>query len=165
MGDVGSFVGTIATNVGSAAARLRAGFGARSVARSVVSTRPVARLAAGIENLLTAIATEVALRSPIASVLPMIHARLPPIAAAGDRMCGPITWRRDVDVVATAAPVDVAAPITSRPPVAEGISGAEGKPGRKQAVADIGGRRPVIGRIIRLGPGAVDHRRIVIGHI
>jgi hypothetical protein len=112
MRDVGSFVGTIATNVGSAAARLRTRFGVRPVARSVVGTGSVARPAAGIENLLTAVAAEVA-GCPIASILPMVHARLPPVAAAGDRMCGPVTGRGDIDVVATAAPVDVPAPITS----------------------------------------------------
>jgi hypothetical protein len=84
MRDVGSFVGTIATNVGSAAA----GFGAsaRPVRGSVTSTRSVARPAAGIENLLTAVTAEVALGSPIASVLPMVDAGLPPVAAACDRM-------------------------------------------------------------------------------
>src|SRR5215831_6515301 len=95
----------------------------------------------------------------------MVDARLPSVAAAGDRMRRSIPRWGDVDVVAAAAPIDVAAPIASRPPVAERPTGAEGKPYREQAVADVRWRRPVIGRVVRIWPGAVDHCGIVIGHV
>src|SRR5262249_55925822 len=110
MGDLRSLIGTVASNVASAAGPV-GGFGAG--AGPVASTRSVAGLAARIENLLTAIAAEVALTASIAG-LPVIDSRLPPVAAtAGEGMRRPITRRRDIDVVAAAAPVDVAAPITS----------------------------------------------------
>jgi hypothetical protein len=111
-------------DIGSAAARLVAWFraGARPVAWFGTGAWPVARFVAGsgsipglgarIEHLLATIAAEVTLTS-ISGILPMIDPGLPPIAAAGaaDRMRGSIPWRRDVDVVTAAAPIDVAAPI------------------------------------------------------
>jgi hypothetical protein len=115
--------GTVAfADIGSAAAGL--GTGAGPVARFVTSARPVARFVAGsgsiarlgarIEDLLAAVAAEVALTS-ISGVLPMVDPRLPSVAVAdaADRMCRPIPGRGDVDVVAAAAPIDVAAPIAS----------------------------------------------------
>src|SRR5690349_4519621 len=148
MGDVRSLVGTIASNVVSAAAGFGAGAG--PVARFITGARSVAGLAAGIENLLTAVAAEVALTASIAG-LAMVDAGLPfvAVAAAGDRMRGSIPRRVDVDVVATPAPVDVAAPIPSRPPITERPTGAKGQPGRKEAITDVGGRRPIVGWIIR----------------
>src|SRR5215831_9434795 len=122
MGDLGSLIGTVATNVAAAAGPVgRLGAGAGPVARPVASTRSVA----GIENLLTAVAAEVALTTSIAG-LPVVDSRLPPVAAAAsDGMRGPITRRSDIDVVAAPAPIDVAAPVTSRPPIAERPAGAE----------------------------------------
>src|SRR5689334_10964723 len=173
--DVRSFVGTIATNIGSTAAGLRTGFGIGSIARSVVSTRSVARSvvspgsvagpAAGIKNLLAAVATEIALATPIAGALAMVDARLPSVAGAADGMGRAVSRWADVDVIAATTPVDVAAPIAARPPVAERVTGAEGKPRGEQAISDIGRWRPVIGWIVRIGPGAIDHGRIDVGHI
>src|SRR5215472_9162994 len=112
MGDLGSFVGTVATSIAAAGPVGGLGAGAGPVA----STRPIARLAARIENLLTAVAAEVALPASIAG-LPVVDSRLPPVAAtASDGMGGPITRRSDIDVVAAPAPIDVAVPITPRPP-------------------------------------------------
>lgn len=120
-----SLAGTVAlADIGSAAARLVAWFraGARPVAWFGTGAWPVARFVAGsgsipglgarIEHLLATIAAEVTLTS-ISGILPMIDPGLPPIAAAGaaDRMRGSIPWRRDVDVVTAAVPIDVAAPI------------------------------------------------------
>ena len=111
--------GTVAfADIGSAAAGL--GTGAGPVARFVTSARfvagsgSIARLGARIEDLLAAVAAEVALTS-ISGVLPMVDPRLPSVAVAdaADRMCRPIPGRGDVDVVAAAAPIDVAAPIAS----------------------------------------------------
>src|SRR6516225_1335722 len=102
MGNVGTLVTIALPNIVSATARLRAG----PIARSVVSARSVARPTAGIENLLTAVVAEVTLAT-IAG-LPMVDARLPSVAAAGDGMRGPITRRGDIDVVAAPTPVDVA---------------------------------------------------------
>ena len=121
MGGLGSLVGTIAlTDIGSPAAGLGAGArpvagpitGTRSVARFVTSTRSVAGLGAGVEHLLAATAAKIALTA-ISGGLTMIDSRLPFIAAAGDRMGRAIARRSDVDVVAAATPVNVAAPITS----------------------------------------------------
>ena len=50
-------------------------------------------------------------------------------------------------------------------PAAERPAGAEGKPGRDQAGADVAGSRPVVRRIGRIGPSAVDHGGIVVRHV
>src|ERR1041385_2460527 len=111
MGDLGPLVGTIAlTDIGSTAAGL--GAGARPVAGPITSTGFVARFGAGVEHLLAATAAKIALTA-ISGSLPMIDSRLPFIAAAGDRMGRAIARRSDVDVVAAATPVDVAAPIST----------------------------------------------------
>src|SRR5262245_53971391 len=97
MRDTCSFVGAIALpDIGSATSWFRAGF------------------CAGFEHLIAAAAAEVALTS-ISGSLSMIDAGLPSVAATGaaDRTCGPIAGRGNVDVVAAAAPIDIAAPITS----------------------------------------------------
>jgi hypothetical protein len=102
-----SLAGTVPfADIGSAAAGL--GTGARPVARFVAGTGSIARF----EHLLAAISTEVALTS-ISGSLPMVDPRLPSVAAAGaaDRMRGTIPGRGDVDIVAAAAPIDVATPI------------------------------------------------------
>ena len=69
----------------------------------------------------------------------------------------------DVDVVA--APIHTAAPIAPSGPAAERVAGTEGEAGRKNAGADIGGRRPVVGRVGWGRPRSIDHRGIVIGNI
>ncbi|HYQ07687.1 MAG TPA: hypothetical protein VER26_12015, partial [Xanthobacteraceae bacterium] len=84
MRDLCSFVGTIAF-------------------AEIAAAGPITRLGARIEDLLTTVAAEVALSAPIASVLAVFDSRLPPVAAAGDRMGRPIPGRGDVDVVAAAA--------------------------------------------------------------
>jgi hypothetical protein len=61
--------------------------------------------------LVAAAAAEIPLTSISGSRLAMVDPRLPSVAAAGDRMRGTIPGRGDVDVVAAAAPIDVAAPI------------------------------------------------------
>src|SRR5262249_35916615 len=105
----GTLTGTMAfADIGASAA----GFGAGPSARPIADTGSIAGLVARPEHLLTATAAKIALTSTIAG-LPMIDPRLPPITAAGNGMRGPIPRRRDVDVVAAAAPVDVAAPIAS----------------------------------------------------
>jgi len=104
----GTLTGTMAfAHIRAAAARPVAGLGAGPI---TAGTDSIAGFVAGLDHLLTATA-KIALTTAIAG-LPMIDPRLPPITA-GDRMRGPIPRRRDVDVVAAAAPVDVAAPIAS----------------------------------------------------
>jgi hypothetical protein len=105
-----SLAGTMAfAHIRAAAARPVARLGTGPIA---AGTDSIAGFVAGVDHLLTATAAKIALTSAIAG-LPMIDPRLPSITAPGDRMRGPIPRRRDVDVVAAAAPVDVAAPITS----------------------------------------------------
>src|SRR5262249_23263588 len=105
----GTLTGTMAfAHIRAAAARPVAGLGAGPI---TAGTDSIAGFVAGLGHLLTATAN-IALTSGMAG-LPMIDPRWPPITAAGDRMRGPIPRRRDVDVVAAAAPVDVAAPIAS----------------------------------------------------
>ena len=73
---------------------------------------------------------------------------------------------RAVDVDVSAAPIEAAAPaIAARRPTAERIAGAERQPGRQNCDADIGRRRPVIGRIVRIRPVTIDHGGIVIRHV
>jgi len=107
----GTLTGTMAfANIRAPAAGPVARLGAGPVA---AGTDSIAGFVAGVDHLLTAAAAKIALTSAIAG-LPMVDPRLPPItAASGNGMRGPIPRRRDVDVVAAAAPVDVAAPIAS----------------------------------------------------
>ena len=50
--------------------------------------------------------------------------------------------------------------------VADGEAGAPGKAARNRAADDVARRRrKVIRRIVGIVPGAVDHRRLVIGHV
>src|SRR5262249_36712715 len=69
----------------------------------------------------------------------------------------------DVDVVA--APIHAAAPIATSGPAAERVAGTERESGRENAGADIGRRRPVVGRVGWRRPRSIDHGGIVIRNI
>ena len=88
---------------------------------------------------------------------------------AGDRHCAASSaataWSIDVDVVV--GPVDVAAPIASAAgPTPNRVTRAERQASREKCAAarPVAGS-PVIRRICRVGPRAIDHSRIVVRHI
>ena len=66
----------------------------------------------------------------------------------------------DIDVVA--APIEAAAPVAASGPAAECIASAEGDPGRDNATGNVARRRPVIRRIGRIRPCAINDGWIVI---
>ena len=74
---------------------------------------------------------------------------------------------RAVDVDVVAAPIHAAAPITTAcGPCADGDASGEcdaGRDGSARVVAD--GRGPVVRRIGRIRPRAVDNRRVVVRHV
>src|SRR5262245_35949732 len=151
---------------------------ARSVA--IACTRTVAvtcarTITAGVEHLLAVLAAEI-LPRPAAGldVVPGIflaHVGIVVFHAVPVR--GIVLKVPDIDVVDVAidvdvvvAPVEASAPeISARGPAPDGISGAEGEAGRHHPGGDIAGRRPVVRRIGRIRPCAVNDRGIVVGHI
>src|SRR6267142_1868581 len=68
-----------------------------------------------------------------------------------------------VDVEVAVAPVASAAPVIA--PASDGPARTEGETRRDHARADIGRVTEVIGLIVRIGPGSVNRRRIVVRHV
>ena len=68
-----------------------------------------------------------------------------------------------VDVEVAVAPVASAAPVIA--PASDGPARTEGETGRDHARADIRRVTEVIGLIVRIGPGSVNRRRIVVRHV
>src|SRR5262245_13653155 len=151
---------------------------ARSVA--IACTRTVAvtcarTITAGVEHLPAVLAAEILPRTLAGlDVVPGIflaHVGIVVFHAVPVR--GIVLKVPDIDVVDVAidvdvvvAPVEASAPeISARGPAPDGISGAEGEPGRHHPGGDIAGRRPVVRRIGRRRPCAVNDRGIVVGHI
>src|SRR5262245_18960639 len=160
----------IASTVATAVPITAIGSGDTITARAITAARAVP---AGIEHALTVLAAEVLARAAarldvVAGVLlthgivVVLHAMpvrrivLPRVADIGDIA--------DIDVVDGAidgdvvvAPVDARAPVAPAPrPAAERIAGAECESGGDDAGRDVSGSRPVVGRIGRIGPRAVD---------
>jgi hypothetical protein len=73
---------------------------------------------------------------------------------------------RAIEIDVVGSPVEAAAPaIAAAHPVPERIGPAEGQPGRKQVSADVVRRPEIIGRIVGVGPRAVNDARIVLRHV
>src|SRR5262249_31124967 len=151
---------------------------ARTVAiarpRTVTITGP-RTITAGVEHLLAVLAAEI-LPRPAAGldvVLGVFLAHLGIVVFHAVAVHGIVLKVPDIDVVDVAidvdvvvAPVEASAPeIPARGPAPDGISGAESEPGRHHPGRDIAGRRPVVRRIGRIRPRAIDHGGIVIGHV
>src|SRR5882724_12056726 len=68
-----------------------------------------------------------------------------------------------VDVEIAVAPVGSAAPVIA--PASDGPASTESETRRDHARADIGRVTEVIGLIVRIGPGSVNRRRIVVRHV
>ena len=97
----------------------------------------------------------------VADAMPVFRPVLPVVAAERIHL-GTV----DVDVVDVAVPVDAAAPVVATgAPAAQRPAGAEGEPGRDEAGADVARISPVVWGISRIGPSAVHHAGIVIGHV
>src|SRR4029077_2364791 len=149
---------------------------AAGVGAAEIRTVAAAGAAARLQHLLAAGAAEVQLVAAAADIIAAELGRDAGVVvtdiAAMRRIMRPVVAAEIVDVDravgddVVVAPVEAAAPaIAARGPAPERIAGAERQPGRENSDADIGRRRPVIGRIIRIVPRPVDHGRIVIRHI
>jgi hypothetical protein len=165
--------------------RTIADIGAARDVRAICDVRPLAAGAdigpvdgAGLQHLLPASAAK-------------IHARLRAagdVAGAGKFLCDSgvvvshavsVDWiespvsdlrivdvHRAIDVDVVASPIEAAAPtIAAARPIPERIARAEGQSGCKEAGSDIVRRPEIIGRIVGIGPRAVNDRRIVVRHV
>src|ERR1700722_15749349 len=92
-------------------------------------------------------------------------------ALSVDRIVNPVSdvriveVRRAIDIDVVGSPVEAAAPtISAPPPVPKRIGPTEGQPGRKEVGAYVIRRPEIIGRVVGIGPRAVNDARLVIRH-
>jgi hypothetical protein len=123
------------------------------VATATAEIHPILYASAIAAELLTHVTVVVS------DTLPMLRPVLPVVAVQRIN-----AWPVDVDIAV--APITAAAPVISaRAPVSQSPTRAEREPGRNESGADISGIPPIIWRVLRIRPRAINDAGIVVWHV
>ena len=165
---IGTVTGAITATVATAITRPIAAAISRTISGPVTCTIAAGTILSGIENLLATLAAEIhpviGAGADIVVAEALLHVRVVVShALTVRRIVIPNVGGAVVDVDVAIAPVAAAAPVIA--PTAERETGAERNSGRDHASANIGRITEIIGRVVRIGPGAIHRCRLVIGNI